>query len=75
MVHTNGIEGVWGILKPSIVGTFRWISVKHLPLYVAEFEFKLNEGSTKIDTVDRLDALIRGTKGKRLTYKMLTKGT
>lgn len=41
-VHTNTIEGFWSILKRGIVGTFHKVSVKYLPLYVAEFEFRYN---------------------------------
>ena len=41
---------------------------------VDEFVFRQNEGNCKIDTVDRLRALIKGTAGKRLTYKMLVHG-
>ena len=41
---------------------------------IDEFVFRLNEGNCKIDTVNRLEALVRGTAGKRLTYKMLVHG-
>ena len=33
-----------------------------------EFVFRLNEGNCRQDTVDRLDMLVRGVAGKRLTY-------
>ena len=72
MAHTNGIESFWAVLKRGFYGTFHWISREHLFRYVNEFVFRLNEGNCEIDTVDRLDALVRGVKGKRLTYKMLT---
>ena len=41
-IHTNTIEGFWSIVKRGIVGTFHKVSAKHLPLYVAEFEFRYN---------------------------------
>jgi hypothetical protein len=39
-----------------------------------EFAFRLNEGNCQHDITDRMDALVRGVVGKRLTYKMLTQG-
>lgn len=41
-VHTQTIEGFWSILKRGMVGTFRKVSAKYLPLYVAEFQFRYN---------------------------------
>jgi len=70
--HTNGIESVWAVLKRGHYGVYHSISPRHLPKYVDEFVFRLNEGNCQIDTIDRLDALIRGTSGMRLTYRMLT---
>lgn len=40
--HTNSIEGFWGRLKLSIKGTHVHVSRKHLPKYLAEFEFRYN---------------------------------
>ena len=74
MAHTNGIESVWAVLKRGFYGIFHLFSRKHLALYVDEFVFRLNEGNCKIDTVDRLESLVRGVTGKRLTYKMVVHG-
>jgi len=74
MAHTNGIESVWAVLKRSFYGVYHWFSLKHTQLYLDECTFRLNEGNCKIDTVDRLEALVRGMVGKRLTYKMLVHG-
>jgi transposase-like protein len=41
-VHTNNMEGVWGLFKRSIVGAYHKISHKHLDRYVDEFEFRFN---------------------------------
>jgi len=65
MAHTNGIESFWAVLKRGFYGTYHWFSERHLPLYVNEFVFRLNEGNCKIDTMDRIEALVRGVKGKR----------
>ena len=74
MAHTNGIESVWAVLKRAICGVFHSFSEKHCNLYVDEVVFRLNEGNCKIDTIDRLQALVKGMKGKRLTYNMLKHG-
>ncbi|HVS58820.1 MAG TPA: IS1595 family transposase [Candidatus Saccharimonadales bacterium] len=41
-VHTNNIEGFWGNMKNSILGTYRSISPKYLQTYVDEFCFRYN---------------------------------
>lgn len=40
--HVNGMEGFWGLLKRSINGTYIHVSAKHLPKYLAEFEYRHN---------------------------------
>ena len=74
LVHTNSAESVWAVLKRGFYGTFHWFSRKHLQRYANEFSFRLNEGNCRIDTMDRLEALIRGAVGKRLMYKDLVAG-
>jgi transposase len=39
---TNSIEGYWSLLKRGINGTYIAVSQKHLPKYLAEFEFRYN---------------------------------
>ena len=41
-VHTNTVEGVWGLLKRSIVGAWHQVSAKHLDAYLSEVEFRFN---------------------------------
>ncbi len=41
-VYTNTIEGFWGLMKPSIRGTHRWISKTHLQKYVDEYVWRYN---------------------------------
>ena len=73
MVHTNGIESVWSVLKRGVHGTFHHVSKKHLHRYVDEFAFRLNEGNCEVDTIDRMTSLVKGMGGKRLPYKELIK--
>ncbi|HUF54666.1 MAG TPA: IS1595 family transposase [Dehalococcoidia bacterium] len=41
-VHTNSVEGVWSLLKRSVVGSYHQLSAKHLPAYLDEFSFRFN---------------------------------
>jgi transposase-like protein len=41
-IHTNTMEGFWAWLKRGINGTHVWVSPKHLPVYLGEFEFRFN---------------------------------
>lgn len=40
--HVNTVEAFFGILKRSIRSTHVWVSQKHLPKYLMEFEFRQN---------------------------------
>ena len=71
-VSTNDIESVWAVLKRGLHGVYHHASKKHLARYVDEFTFRLNDGTVKRHTLDRLDSLVRGTNGRRITYKELT---
>ena len=41
-VHVNTLEGYFSILKRSIRSTHVWVSEKHMPKYLAEFEYRMN---------------------------------
>ena len=71
IAHTNGIESVWAVLKRGFYDTYHNWSAKHCHRYVNEFAFQLNEGNYEVDTIDRMEALIRGFEGKRIPYKVL----
>lgn len=65
--HTNFAESYHSLLKRGIIGTFHHISDKHLPRYLAEFDWKWNtrkarDGERTLDT-------IRSAPSKRLTYR------
>jgi len=70
-VNTNSIESVWAVLKRGLNGVYHHASKKHLDRYLNEFTFRLNEGNVKVPTMDRIDSLVRATKGKRITYRHL----
>jgi transposase-like protein len=71
MAHTNGIESVWAVLKRGFYGVYHSFSEKHLQRYVNEFAYRLNEGNVHVHSMDRIDALLRKSIGKRLTYQAL----
>jgi len=66
MAHTNGLESFWAMLKRGYVGTYHWMSGKHLDRYVAEFEGRHNDRPS--DTLRQMTALVQGCIGKRLRY-------
>ena len=41
-VHTNTIEGFFGLVRRSLDGIYHSVSKKHLHRYLAEFEFRYN---------------------------------
>lgn len=70
-IHTNTIEGVFSILKRGVTGTFHHVSVKHLPRYLAEFDFRYNHRN--VSDGERTVAALRKAEGKRLVYKQPVK--
>lgn len=69
MVNTNSIESMGSFLKRGFIGTYHNISIKHLPRCIDKFAFRLNEGHCEIDTIDRIESLVKGFEGKRISYK------
>ena len=65
------------LLKRGYHGVFHHFSDKHIGRYVDEFVFRLNNGNVKRSTLDRIDSIVFGFSGNRLSYKMLVlkKGT
>ncbi len=71
IAHTNGIKSVWALLKRSYIGVFHYFSDKHIGRYVDEFVFRLNKGNVKPSTLERIESMMFGFSGNRLSYKML----
>ncbi len=69
MAHTNGIESFWAMLKRAHKGTFHKMSEKHLDRYVSEFAGRHNDRPR--DTMDQMQAIVRGMEGKGFRYRDL----
>ena len=71
MAHTNGIESFWALLKRGYHGTYHHMSEKHINRYVGEFSGRHNDRSK--DTLNQMQAIVRGLVGKRLQYRDLVR--
>jgi len=64
MIGTPHVESHISLLKRGLVGTFHHVSMKHSPLYLAEFDFRYNW--RKASDGIRTDAGLTKAIGKRL---------
>ena len=69
MVHTNGIESFWGLLKRGYNGVFHHFSEKHLQRYADKFAGRHN--LRPLTTIDKITTMIQSSEGKRLPYQTL----
>lgn len=69
MVHTNGIESFWAMLKRAHQGTFHKISPKHLQRYVNEFAGKHNFRNS--GTIAQMRNTVVRLIGRNLFYRDL----
>ncbi len=71
-ITTNSVESWNARLKRSITGTYHNVSREHLGRYVDEFVFRWN--TSKMKDHHRMTAIVKGSDGKRLTYRPLSSG-
>ena len=70
MVHTNGLENFWSLLKRSIKGTYVSVEPFHLFRYLDEQVYRFNN---RLGTdADRFVGLVRSVVGRRVTFAELT---
>jgi transposase-like protein len=70
-IHTNTIEGFFSIFKRGMKGVYQHCGEKHLPRYLAEFDFRYNNrAGNEVTDFQRADRAICGAAGKRLHYRM-----
>jgi transposase-like protein len=69
-IHTNTVEGFFSIFKRGMKGVYQHCGKEHLHRYLAEFDFRYsNRAKLGVNDVQRAETLLRGVKGKRLTYQ------
>ena len=72
-VHTNTVEGTFSIFKRGMRGIYQHCAAKHLPRYLAEFDFRYsNRIALGINDKVRADTALAGVVGKRLTYETVS---
>jgi len=70
LVHVNGVENFWSLLKRMLHGTYVAVASFHLQRYVDEQAWRFNERDT--NDAGRFAAVMLAVVGKRLTWRMLT---
>ncbi|MDE0281061.1 MAG: IS1595 family transposase [Gammaproteobacteria bacterium] len=66
MIHTNGVESFWSMLKRAHKGTFHKLSPKHLDRYVQEFAAKHNMRES--GTLAQMRNTVAAMVGRNLLY-------
>lgn len=70
VVHTNGMENYWSLLKRTIKGTYVSVEPFHLFRYLDEQAFRFN--LRKLTDFGRFAEAAKSVFGKRLTFAQLT---
>ncbi len=72
-IHTNTIEGFFGIFKRGMKGIYQHCGSQHLQRYLREFDFRYtNRAGLGINDDMRAEIALRGIGGKRLTYRRIS---
>lgn len=69
LVHTNGIENFWSLLKRSLKGTYIAVDPRHLDSYLDEQAHRFN--NRKLTDGMRFMSVLSSVTGRRLTYREL----
>jgi transposase-like protein len=65
----NTIEGFWSIIKNGIKGSYRVVSKKYLPFYLAEFSYKYNNRHLQKNAFDKILANAVKDESCLINYK------
>jgi transposase-like protein len=69
-IHTNTVESYFSVFKRGMRGVYQHCGERHLHRYLAEFDFRHNARvALGVHDEQRAERLLRGVKGKRLTYR------
>jgi transposase-like protein len=69
--HTQGIDSFWALFKRGYHGIYHQMSKKHLPRYIDEFAYRLNQRTESMQTVFS-DVVAKVSQSSKLPYKELT---
>jgi transposase-like protein len=75
LIHTQGIENFWSLLKRGLNGTYVSVEPFHLFRYIDEQAFRYNYRATPnnpLKDADRFALTVSQVVGRRITYKELT---
>jgi transposase-like protein len=73
--HSNTVENYFSILKRGVIGTYHHVSEAHLSRYLSEFDFRYsNRSGLGVSDEARTDLMLKGSTGKRLTYRRSGEG-
>jgi transposase-like protein len=72
-IHTNTIESSFALIKRGMIGIHHAVSKKHLPKYLAHYDFLWN--GRKMNDGQRTIAAIKAADGKRLYYRPMLKAS
>jgi transposase-like protein len=72
LIHTNTVEGYFGVFKRGMKGVYQHCAEKHLHRYLAEFNFRYNNRiALGVGDAERAERILKGADGKRLTYRRI----
>ena len=76
MIHTNTVEGYFSLFERGMRGIYQHCDEKHLHRYLAEFDFRYNNRvALGINDEQRAVKMLKGARGKRLTYRTTDRAT
>jgi transposase-like protein len=68
--HVNNAESYFSIFKRGLIGVYHHVSHEHLPMYLAEFDFRYNaRAKLGVNDYERAELAAMSIVGKRLTYR------
>lgn len=67
--HSNTVENYFSILKRGITGVYHQVSEAHLSRYLDEFDFRYS--TRNVSDAERTAMALKGSTGKRLTYRRI----
>ena len=71
-VHSNSVEGFFGVFKKGMTGVYQHCGEQYLARYLDEFAFRHNyRVKLGYNDQDRAVIAIKGAAGKRLTYRRI----